>query len=509
MYSQTLDKNKRIAKNTLFLYFRMLFMMVVSLYTSRIILKALGVEDFGIYNVVGGFVTMFTYITGSMSTATQRFITFAIGKNDFVGLKKVFSMAVSIHIGMAILLLIIGEIVGLWFLYNKMIIPDGRMNAAFWVLQCSLLSTVIMVISIPYNALIISHEKMSAFACISILEVTLKLLLVYTLLVLSCDKLICYAIFLLCIQVLIRFVYSSYSRRHFEESKYQSIWDKQLFKDMSSFAGWSMFGCLAGAGQTQGLNILLNIFFGPAVNAARGIAVQVQNAINGFARNFQTSVNPQITKSYAAGDIGYMNKLIYSSSKFSVYLLFMLSLPVMLETHKLLQLWLGVVPDHTVAFIRFVLVISMFEALANPVICAVQATKKIKKYQIVAGSCLMLTLPVSYVFLKLGGKPEMVFAIHLCVAFLTQVFRVYLTRELMYFPLLPYIRKVIFPILIVCCLSFTSSLPILYIMDEGFPRLVITVVTSVLLCGVFVILCGLTCHERTTIFTFIKMKIHR
>ena len=509
MSTQTSDNNKRIAKNTLFLYFRMLFMMAVSLYTSRIILKALGVEDFGIYNVVGGFVTMFTYITGSMSTATQRFITFALGKKDYVGLKKVFSMAISIHIGMAILLLIVGEIVGLWLLYNKMIIPDGRMNAAFWVLQCSLLSTVVMVISIPYNALIISHEKMSAFAYISILEVTLKLLLVFTLLVLPADKLICYAIFLLCVQVLLQFIYSIYSRRHFEESKYQRVWDKQLFKDMSSFAGWSMFGCLAGAGQTQGLNILLNVFFGPAVNAARGVAVQVQNAINGFARNFQMSVNPQITKNYASGELEYMNKLIYSSSKFSVFLLFMLSLPVILEAHKILQLWLGIVPDHTVAFIRFILVISMFEALANPVICAVQATKKIRKYQIVAGSCLMLTLPVSYLFLKLGGQPEVVFATHLCVAFLTQVFRIYLVRELMFFPLFPYIRKVVCPILSVCSLSFVAALPILYMMDEGFLRLLITAVTSVLLCSIFILVCGLTAHERISIFSFIKKKFHK
>lgn len=509
MSTQTSDNNKRIAKNTLFLYFRMLFMMAVSLYTSRIILKALGVEDFGIYNVVGGFVTMFTYITGCMSTATQRFITFALGKKDYTELRKVFSMAVSIHIGMAILLLIVGEIVGLWLLYNKMVIPTGRMDAAFWVLQCSLLSTMVMVISIPYNALIVSHEKMSAFAYISILEVVLKLLLVVVLLFLPGDKLILYAIFLLGVQVLLQFVYSSYSRQHFEESKYHRIWDKQLFKDMSSFAGWSMFGCLAGAGQTQGLNILLNIFFGPAVNAARGVAVQVQNAINGFARNFQMSVNPQITKNYASGDIEYMNKLIYSSSKFSVYLLFMLSLPVMLEAHEILQLWLGVVPNHTVTFIRFILVISMFEALANPVICAVQATKKIRKYQIVAGSCLMLTLPVSYIFLKLGGQPEVVFATHLCVAFLTQVFRIYLTRELMYFPILPYLKKVIFPILLVCSLSFVTSLPFLYIMDECFSRLLVTVICSVLLCGVFVFTCGLTSHERLTIFSFIKNKIHR
>ena len=410
---------------------------------------------------------------------------------------------------MALLLLAIGEIVGLWLLYNKMIIPDERMNAAFWVLQCSLLSTMVMVVSIPYNALIISHEKMSAFAYISILEVILKLLLVFMLLVLSGDKLVLFAIFLLGIQILLRFVYASYSRQHFEESKYHRVWDKQLFKDMSSFAGWSMFGCLAGAGQTQGLNILLNIFFGPAVNAARGVAVQVQNAINGFARNFQMSVNPQITKSYASGDTGYMNKLIYSSSKFSVYLLFMLSLPVMLESHKILQLWLGIVPDHTVAFIRFILIISMFEALANPVICAVQATKKIKKYQIVAGSCLLLTLPVSYIFLKLGCRPEIVFTTHLCVAFLTQVFRIYLTRELIYFPISTYIRKVVFPILAVCTLSFFITLPILYLMKEGFVRLFTTIICSILICGGLIVGCGLTSNERLKIFTIIKNKIHR
>lgn len=257
----------------------MLLMMTVALYTSRVVLNTLGVEDYGIYNVVGGVVAMLGFINGSMSSATQRYITFALGRGDIKHLQTVFSTALQIHILISTLIVILGETVGLWFMYTQMQIPVDRMDAAFWVLQCSILSTVVMIISVPYNADIIAHEKMSAFAYISILEGVLKLAVVYLLLVFSYDKLILYAFLILAVQLFIRSCYSCYCNRHFEESKYQHVWDKKLFKEMTGFAGWSMFGNLAGVFFGQGLNMLLNVFFGPVVNAARAVAIQVQNAI--------------------------------------------------------------------------------------------------------------------------------------------------------------------------------------------------------------------------------------
>lgn len=320
--SQTSENNKRIAKNTLLLYVRMLFMMVVSLYTSRIVLNTLGVEDYGIYNVVGGIVTMFVFISNSMSSATQRYITFALGKGDKERLSTVFSTTLQIHTLIASVVVLLGETVGLWFLYDKMQIPAERMDAAFWVLQCSIVSTFVMIVSVPYNADIVAHEKMSAFAYISILEVLLKLAIVYLLVVFSFDKLILYAILVLAIQILIRFCYSIYCNRHFEETKYRRVWDKSLFKEMTGFAGWSMFGNMAGVLFGQGLNMLLNVFFGPVVNAARAVAMQVQGAIQQFVGNFQTALNPQITKTYSNGKMNEMHNLMFRSARFSFYLLF-------------------------------------------------------------------------------------------------------------------------------------------------------------------------------------------
>ena len=308
--------NKRIAKNTLMLYIRMLFMMGVSLFTSRVILETLGVEDFGIYSVVGGIITMFAFINGGMVSATQRFITFEIGKGNIEKLKSVFSTSLQIHALISFIIVVLGETVGLWFLYEKMVIPEGRMDAAMWVYQCSIIACVVNIMSIPYNADIVAHEKMSAFAYISIIEVSLKLAIVYLLLVSPWDKLIVYAILLLLVQLSIRFVYSHYCHKHFDETKYFHSVDKPLFKEMISFAGWSFWGNLAAVLYTQGLNMMLNMFFGPIVNAARGIAVQVQSAVLQFTTNFQMALNPQITKNYAIGDLEQMYSLMFRSARF-------------------------------------------------------------------------------------------------------------------------------------------------------------------------------------------------
>ena len=393
--------NKRIAKNALLLYFRMLFMMLVSLYTSRVVLATLGVEDFGIYNVVGGVITMFSFFNGAMSSSTQRYITFELGRGDFDQLQKVFQTSVNIHLLVALLILFLGETIGLWFFYEKMVIPASRMTAAFWVYQFSIITMMVMIVSVPYNAAIIAHEKMSIFAYISILEVLLKLGIVYLLYLTRSDKLIMYAALLCATQLLIRIVYGHYCSCHFKEVRYYWGWDLKLFKEMLYFGGWNLWGGFATVLFSQGINILLNMFFGPFVNAARGIAVQVQGAVTQFSTNFQTALNPQITKSYALGDFTYMHSLIFRSSKFTFLLLAVISFPILLETEMILQLWLNMVPAYTVVFVRLMLCITIIDAMGGAFMVAAQSTGRVRFYQSVVGGILLAIVPVSYVVLRL------------------------------------------------------------------------------------------------------------
>lgn len=494
--SQTSENNKRIAKNTLLLYVRTLFIMLISLYTSRVVLNTLGVSDYGVYNVVGGVVAMFGFINSSMSAATQRYITFALGKGDINKLHKVFSTALQIHILISVLIVVLGETVGLWFMYEKMQIPADRMDAAFWVLQCSIVSTVVMIISVPYNADIIAHEKMSAFAYISILETVLKLAVVYILVVFSYDKLILYSILILAVQILIRFCYSHYCNKHFPESKYRHVWDRSLFKEMTEFAGWSMFGNLSAVLFGQGLNMLLNVFFGPVVNAARAVAVQVQNAIQQFVGNFQMALNPQITKTYAKGEKDDMHRLMFRSARFSFYLLFLLSLPVLFETDFILTVWLKTVPDNTVVFLRIMICTSLIYTLANPLIVANQATGKVKKYQAVCGSILLMILPISYVCLKLGLPAYSVFIVHFCMESIAQLARMIMLRPLIGIRLHSYFKHVYSRVFIVAVLSIIAPFLVYDNLNDTILRFFIVCIVCVLSVSVIVYIFGLSNNER-------------
>lgn len=465
--TNTIANNKRIAKNTLLLYCRMLFMMLVSLYTSRVVLGILGVEDYGIYNVVGGVVAMFGFINGAMATSTQRYLTFELGRGDLQCLHKVFCTSIIIHALIALLIVFLAETVGLWFFYHKMIIPEARMEAAMWVYQFSILATVVMIMSVPYNATIIAHERMSAFAYISVIEVVLKLLIVYLLQVGSVDKLILYALLILVVQLGIRMVYGIYCSRHFQETRFRWFWEKTLFREMLAFAGWNLWGNCAGAAFTQGVNLLLNMFFGPVVNAARGIAVQVQAAISQFSINFQTAMNPQITKSYAVHEYGYMHGLIFRSSKFTFYLLLLLSLPVMLETDAILRLWLGTVPEYTVVFIRLMLCVTIIDSVANPLMVSALATGRVKLYQGVVGGILLSILPLSYIVLKLGGNPASVFVVHLCVCIVAFIVRLYIIQPMIRLSLADYGRRVIVPCLLVTLISLIVPCVVKELLPEG------------------------------------------
>ena len=489
--------NKRIAKNTLLLYVRMLFGMLVSLYTSRVILQTLGVEDYGVYNVVGGVISMFTFLNGAMSSATSRYITFEIGKGNIEQLKKVFSTALQIHAIIALMIVILGETVGLWFLMNELVIPEGRMDAAMWVYQCSVVTAVVTIMSVPYNADIIAHEKMSAFAYISVLEIILKLAIVYLLVVLPFDKLKVYAVLVLMVGLLIRYIYTRYCHKHFEESHYIHRIDKPLLKEMSSFAGWSFWGNLAAILYSQGLNMMLNIFFGPVVNAARGIATQIQGVVHQFVTNFQMALNPQITKTYASGELDKMHSLMFRSARFSFMLMFFLSLPIMLETNYILTLWLGIVPENTVIFARIIIAISLIYTIANPCVIANQATGKVKVYQAVVGGLLLLILPISYIVLKMGAPAYSVFIVHFCVESVAQFARMYMLRNMIDLPLWSYVKNIYLPIMGVVLLSVVLPMLVYYNMQEGIIRLLavgMTCVVSVAMTSLFI---GMTRNERS------------
>ena len=448
------SSNKRIAKNTLLLYFRMFIIMAVNLYISRMILNILGVEDFGIYNVVGGIVLFLSFINSSLSAASSRFITYALGENNEIKVQITFSNILAIHLILSVVIIILAETIGLWFMFFHLQIPNERMNAAFWVYQCSIITSVISIISVPYNATIIANEKMSAFAYITIIDVFLKLIVTFALQIIPYDKLIIYAALLLVIQLFDRIIYGMYCISHFKETKSKPRIDRKQFKEILIFASWTMNGNLAYIGYTQGLNILLNIFFGPMINAARGIAVQVQGVVKNFCTNFQMALNPQLVKSYSQGNYKYMHQLLSASSKFSFFLLLLISLPVMLEAEIVLHWWLGVVPDYTILFLRLILCSSMLSVLSNPIVVSVHATGKIKKFQLIEGSMLLLIVPISYLMLKyLHSAPEIVFVIHIIIEMLTQYMRLKIGLPLIKMELKFYVRDILFPVVKVLILS--------------------------------------------------------
>ena len=494
--SDTSSANKRIAKNTLVLYVRMLFTMGISLFTSRVILQTIGVEDYGISSVVGGVISMFTFINAAMVSSTQRYLNFELVRGDANQLRSVFSTSLQIHALIALAIIVLSETVGLWFLNEKLVIPEARMTAAMWVYQCSILSCAVGIMSTPYNAVIVAHEKMSAFAYISILDVSLKLLVVYLLVALPFDKLIILAILNLLVQLFIRYIYTLYCHRHFPESYFQFRFNKTLFKEMFGFAGWSFWGNLAAILYTQGLNMMLNIFFGPIVNAARGIAVQVQSAVQQFVGGFQTALNPQITKNYASNNLPQMHSLMFRSARFSFLLLFFLSLPVLMETNFILTLWLKTVPDDAVIFTQIMICISLIYTTANPCIIANQATGKVKIYQMVVGGILLLILPISYVVLKLGAPAYSVFIVHFCIESVAQFSRMYMLRKLIHLPLWQYMKNIYIPIVSTVAIAIILPLVVRMQVAEGWLRFLAVGFTCVLSVGASSYFIGFTKQER-------------
>lgn len=453
------SNNKQIAKNTLLLYVRMLLMMVIGLYTSRVILDKLGEVDFGIYNVVGGFVTMFTIISGAMTTATQRFLSFEIGKGKDGNVKGIFSTMIYIHLFLAMIILLLGEVIGVWFLNTHMNFPAERYEAANWVFQLSLFVFILNVINVPYNGALIAYEKMSAFAYFSIFDAIFKLAICYVITLTPFDKLVVYAVLMAVIQVALLAMYFFYCRVKFKDCRFTGKYNKEYGKNVGSFVSWNLIGSLSGIAKEQGVNVVLNIFFGPAVNAARGVAYQVLSKLNGFVTNFQMAMNPQIIKNYASAELDNMYKLVFRGAKFSYLLLLTLSLPIVIEAPLILNLWLKEVPDYTVIFLQIAIFTALINTLSNPLIVTMHATGKVRDYQIVVGSLSLLTLPLVWVALKMGAAPYMAMVIAFAVEFVCHFARLYMLVRSINFPMITFIKDVTLRVLVITVLSL--ALPVL------------------------------------------------
>lgn len=480
------------------LYVRMLFGMLVALYTSRVVLNTLGVEDYGIYNVVGGFVGMFSLISSSLSSAVSRFLTVELGRNDFERLKMVFSTSLLIHIILALLVFIATETVGLWFLNTQMTIPSERLYAANWGFQASLLSFTLGLVSTPFRASIVSHEHFGTFAKVGILEVILRLLVVLLIAYssLHLDRLIMYSILLVFVGISLQCFYLYYCHKHFKECRLHLSFDRSCWKEIGAFSVWNAIGCSAAILKGQGVNVLLNLFVGPVLNAARGIADQVNGAICAFSGNFMTALNPQITKSYASDNKEYAFSLVERGSRFSFYILFLGALPILLETDFFLTLWLKQYPDHTINFVRLVLLLSLIDIFSNTLITLQNANGKIRNYQIVVGGMLLMNFPLSYCCLKAGFPPESTLVVAMFVAVCCLLLRLLFLRKTVNLSIPRYIRNVCFNTFFVAMAS--SFIPVLlcWQMESGWLRFIIVSCVSIL-CTVFsVYFIGCTLSER-------------
>ena len=500
----TSANNKRIAKNTILLYFRMGIIMLVQLFTSRVVLQQLGVEDYGIYNVVGGVVAMFGFINSAMTSATSRYITFSLGEGNSKKQSIVFCSSINIHVILSIVIFVLAETIGLWYVCTKLVVAPDRYSAALWVYHFSVVATLVMVMSVPYNSVIVAHEKMSAFAYISIIEVFLKLIIVYLLMIAPCDKLIFFSALILLVQLLIRCCYTIYCNRNFSECRYQLCWDSKLLKEMAAFAVWSFWGNFAAGAYTQGLNLMLNLFFGPVVNAARAISVQVQHAVNQFVTNFQMALNPQITKQYAQGEMNSMFNLMHRSARFSFFLLLLLVVPIQIEAEKILSIWLVTVPENTVIFIRVMLSTALVYTLSNPLIILAQATGKVRKYQFVAGGVLLTIVPVSYLCLQAGLPAYSVFIVHFVIEFFDLFVRMYLLRSMCGLSMREYIRKVCLVVFKVAFLSYAIVAIIKIFIPNSIIYSIILILSSFIISSLIIYHIGLTKNERNQI----KIKVY-
>lgn len=499
--------NKRIAKNTLILYTRTLLTMVVSLYTSRILLEALGIDNYGIYNAVGGFVAMFSVLSGSLSNAISRFITFELGRNNPNRLQRVFSTSITVQFILSLILLLIAETVGLWFVHDKMEIPLERFSAAIWVYQFSVITFVINLISVPYNAVIIAHERMSVFAYVSLLEVFTKLAITYMISVTVNDRLILYGFFLMLVAIIIRIIYGQYCKCHFYECVFDMHIDKKLLHEMSGFVGWNLIGNASYVLNTQGIHVMSNLFFGVAINAARGVASQVEYAVTQFVNNFTTAINPQITKLYAIGDIENASKLVCQGAKCSFFMMFLLVSPIIIETDFIMGIWLKHVPEYSILFVRLTLCLSLCSVLSNTLVTMVYAIGQIKKYQLLVGAILLLSFLITYMSFRIGFYAHVAYIvssiIHLCLLYI----RLFLLKRMVDFQMNFFFKNVVIRILPVILLSLIFLVILRNEMQPSCIRLIFISVVSVLWNLFLMFYIGLDKMEQDMIVKFVLQKV--
>lgn len=493
------EANKRIAKNTMLLYIRMGVMMIISFFTARITLEALGVVDYGINNVVGGLVSMFSLISSSLSSSVSRFITFGLGKGDKKELNTIFSTSVNIHVILAIIVVIAIETIGIWFLNNKMVIPADRLTAAHWVLQCSTFMFAIGLLSVPYNATIIAHERMDVYAYFTLFDAFSRLAIVFAIKYYGGDRLILLAIISLIPSLIKQFYYWYFSKKNFEECTYHAVWDKRVFKEMFGFAGWNFIGNAAFIMNTQGINMLINIFYGVTLNAARGIAVQVMSIVEQFTGNFTAAINPQITKSCASGDNKHLYFLIEKSSKFNFFLMLILVTPVILECKTLLELWLGKIPDHTVNFVILNLIRALTIIMSNSLLTAILATGKIKQYQTIVIFTTIWVFILTYFAFDIGLPPETTYIIHICIYVILVIIRIVYAKKLIGLDYISFIKNVVFRCLYVLCLVSIAPIIIAMTTEPEILRLLVSVPTTIIYSIFIIYLFGLDSGEKNGI----------
>lgn len=497
------SSNKRLAKNTVLLYMRTLAVMIISIFTSRVILQSLGIEDYGTYNVIGGFVAMFSLLGGTLVTATQRFINVELGKKENGNPNEVFCTAMGIHLILAAILFIALETFGLWFLNCKMNIPEGRMFAANVVFQCSVLAFLLNIICMPYNAIIIAYERMKAFAYISLYDVIVKLLISYALFLFLYDRLIIYAILLLLLAISERSIYSIYCRRHFpDESKFHIVRDKQAYIRQTSFAGYTFLGSFASILSNHGVNIVLNLFCGVAVNAARAISMQVLHAITKFVSDFTVALNPQIVKTYASGETGKSMELVYRGAKFSYYLMFVFSVPIIFFTPEILKLWLGHYPEHTVVFVRLTLVYGLVTVLSKTLTTEILATGVLRTNAFIIGGLRILILPLSYLVLWMGYEAYTVYYVLIAIDSISIFTRLYILRDITGVRIWEFVKHVLLPVSWVSVVSLVPCYIIQRLMPSAYSILSVFIIVAV--CVGVIAAIGISSNERKMIISAIN-----
>lgn len=499
--------NSRIARNTIFLYIRMAFVMIVTLYTSRVILRELGVTDFGIYNVVAGFVSMFSFLNTSLTASIQRFYNYENGVKGSEGFHQVFTTSFYIQLFLAIVIIILLETFGLYYLNNELVIPEDRLPAARYVFHMSSLSLFFVILQVPYSAAVIAKEYMDYYALVGIIDVMLKLLIVILLPFISSDNLIVYSFALLLISVIDFILYYIYSKKKIKEVKLDSTFNPSIFKSMLSFSGWSILGSSAQVVRNQGLNIIINLFFGPTVNAARGISYQVKTALASFMANIPTAARPQLTESYARGDIERSKQIMFTISKICFYLIYIIALPVIFDLDYLLHLWLGeTVPEYTLIFSRIIIVITIVETFNWPTSMMIYATGKIARYNIITSFLGVLVLPISYIILKVSPNPIIVYCASLLISVIVQIASIKCLQLSASISQREYYKKVILPSVLVVLFTFFIPYIITSFIDPSFLRTVLNVIVSVILSSIIIYLVGLNQSERQMVRSiFLKL----